>query len=794
MNPGKKHLLAAMLAASFGVAHADGVFVDAANAADMVYDDARGIMYVTNGTGVLRYDVLHNAMLPPIALGAGNLVGVDLSPDGHTLAVADAGQYDGKSMLHLVNLDTLTDSPATVLASTYGEYGLFDVHYAHDGTLLVTASYGGSGWVPLRHFDPTTTTWTNVVLPVSIGQLITQNTMLASSADRRTIGLGESNISDGRWGVYDAAVDHFDSRDGYQNGTSMFNYDVGVSNDGTQFAIQGYSNSHPATYVYDSSYRLLTSFSSSNSAAVPTHVAYHPTEPKLFAPTLGTTLVTVYDTNTFQAIGSYDFIDTFKSIGAGFQQGHTRVSNDGSLLMVSVTGGVRYLRLYAPLSVQPVTATSSGGRTQIALKGAVGDHGTIAYATDSEPAHGKAFVDGSTLTYVPAVGFSGTDTFTYAAYYGKAKLTSTVTVTVTANNSAYSPVVSFSTLPVLRSTTSAPNRTGVPGDFTGDGTSDLLWFNPTTSQVGYWTMTAATTHDAGKAAPVTRQGTTIYNVTPGYFVGATGDFNGDGFADLVFTSANRDLWLWTNDQHGHWSSSLIGSYPANWQLVGAADIDGDGIDDLLWLDPSDCQFAYWLMNGNVRKSYRIAPVTCGYYPVGVGYYTSSGTASVLWSSAANDLYVWDAQGGGFSSHNLTNAMTQLGTGNVDTRYIWSFGGGWAGQGMGVEWFDPAARAGFGALLSRPTTSSTTTMPTWAGTAWVDKPESGGYLLRNGYNRSALYVLDRVRGKIGTSGMLVDSGASYSGVAPIPMGQTWTYPAGWYVIGAPSNGAAPLPWR
>lgn len=361
----------------------------------------------------------------------------------------------------------------------------------------------------------------------------------------------------------------------------------------------------------------------------------------------------------------------------------------------------------------------------------------------------------------------------------------------------YSPTVSFGYLPALQVATPKPASPYVANDFNGDGTSDLLWFNPTLSQVGYWTMTATTTGVSFAGGGVTRTGARIFNVTPGYFVGASGDFNNDGYADLIFTSAKRDLWLWTNNQQGGFTSTEIGSYPSRWQLVGAGDVDGDGYDDLLWLDPSDCKFAYWTMRGATRTGYKIIPVACGYYPFGIGYYATSNRLSILWTSAAHDLYVWDSTPNGFVSTNLP----------VDLTNVWAFGGGFMGNSMGLEscqlYNTPNTPSDLGdvagALYSRLFDARGNQTGFSGGLEWSGGGEcqlgSGGYLIQaNGVNATALYTINSTNATIYTGG-LPGSDIVFSGNAPDYTGYDgWIYPLGWYVVGAPANGTAPLPWH
>jgi hypothetical protein len=343
------------------------------------------------------------------------------------------------------------------------------------------------------------------------------------------------------------------------------------------------------------------------------------------------------------------------------------------------------------------------------------------------------------------------------------------------------PTVSFSALPALQVTTPKPGTTHVPGDFNGDGVSDLLWFNPTLSQVGYWTMSTS--------SGVVQTSVQKYNVTSGYFVGAVGDFNNDGYADIVFTSAQNDLWLWTNDQHGGFTSTEIGTYPSNWELIGAGDVDGDGYDDLLWLDPVDCKFAYWTMHGAVRTGFNVINIACGYYPVSIGYYTPSNRISIVWTSAANDVYIWDSTGSGFRSYNATSFFNEF-LGGITN--IWAFGGGYEGNGIGVEVNDFNGDGG-GGLINRTFDENGNQTGFEGGISWEGGPGawgSGGYLIEgNGVNETGLYAF----GGNTTQGVNISTNDVYNGNATATGNATafpgrwhWNVPSGWYVIGAPAN--------
>ncbi|WP_266182366.1 choice-of-anchor tandem repeat GloVer-containing protein [Dyella humicola] len=139
------------------------------------------------------------------------------------------------------------------------------------------------------------------------------------------------------------------------------------------------------------------------------------------------------------------------------------------------------------------------------------------------------------------------------------------------------------------------------------------------------------------------------SVAAGYYPATTGDFNGDGVADILWTSPNNDLYIWNGRAGGGFSPYYVGTYPAGWSVVGAGDVDGDGEEDIFWINASTHQFAYWLMSNDTRIGSHTVSYTAGYYPVAIGDFDGDGKTDVLWTSANHDLWLWSSTGSGFNS-------------------------------------------------------------------------------------------------------------------------------------------------
>lgn len=186
------------------------------------------VLYITAGSQLVRFDVPAGVSLPPLPIG-GNLMGVDALPGSRLLAVADSTTQNGTNRVHLVDTETSVVSEVS-FPLEFGEVGTFMVAWAGDGTLLISSSYGGSGWTPLRSYDPLTQQVTD------FGN-VRQNTMLTPSADRLTIALAEANISSGPVRAYNVSSVLIDT----SINTGWFTFEVAVSPHGRSFCVPTYS-------------------------------------------------------------------------------------------------------------------------------------------------------------------------------------------------------------------------------------------------------------------------------------------------------------------------------------------------------------------------------------------------------------------------------------------------------------------------------------------------------------------------------------------------------------------------
>lgn len=320
--------LGACLAVTAPAAHARVKFISAPNRVDIVYDDLRGLLYITSGSQLLRYQLSTKSFLTPVNVG-GSLEGIAISPDESTVAIADT-TYDANNNVNwiwLVNLDTLAVSQVQFPLGS-GSGGTFTVAYGGDGKLLVDSIYEGSGWVPLWLLNPSNGKETN------LGS-VNQDTMLATSHNGNVTALAGANDSGGPFGYYKFKTGTLN----FNGGTGWFNYEIGVNSDASIYAIPTYGG----TYIANQNLQLTGTVIGTYAGAQPVAAAFHPKKNLVYFPFATTTNVEVYNTTTWTEVKSYNFGSTFGTNGNyAFVNGRTKLSRDGSLLFVTVNNGVGY--------------------------------------------------------------------------------------------------------------------------------------------------------------------------------------------------------------------------------------------------------------------------------------------------------------------------------------------------------------------------------------------------------------------------------------------------------------------
>ena len=163
------------------------------------------------------------------------------------------------------------------------------------------------------------------------------------------------------------------------------------------------------------------------------------------------------------------------------------------------------------------------------------------------------------------------------------------------------------------------------GDFNGDGTSDILWYNPTTRAVDIWKIDTN-----GQWAGSVDVGTHPAGYSPRWLATstATAPAISSGTIRRRATSTSGSSTRTANGR----AALTSGPIRSGWQPLGAADFNLDGTDDIAWHNPDHQQHRHL---ADPERPVGAAASNIGSHPgrsvaVGVGDFDHNGVADIMW--------------------------------------------------------------------------------------------------------------------------------------------------------------------
>lgn len=295
------------------------------NIHDLVIDPAGEIIYATTqGASVHRFDAETGQALDSIVL-SGQLMGMDISPDGQFLLVANRTNDGPEATVYRVDLDTLAVTNITY-DNNADDFGPLDVAIAANNTAIVMPSDYSS---LLRQIDlVTNTVIVRNDIPNYRFQQVNYGTVQHGHDRSKLI------VRDDDWDtafIYDADTDTF-------GGNVDLDYsEAAVDRSGGRIALAMLNGRVNGTRVVDSS--LNTVLQANN--PIPAYgggVLFDPLLDRLYVGDSATDAVFVYHSETLKEI-------TRLSVGGKIAGGEMVITDDGRTMVVETRTGMAVLSL-----------------------------------------------------------------------------------------------------------------------------------------------------------------------------------------------------------------------------------------------------------------------------------------------------------------------------------------------------------------------------------------------------------------------------------------------------------------
>ena len=197
------------------------------------------------------------------------------------------------------------------------------------------------------------------------------------------------------------------------------------------------------------------------------------------------------------------------------------------------------------------------------------------------------------------------------------------------------------------------------GDFNGDGKADFLW-RADDGTVTDW---------LGQAnGGFTGNGSNFnVNISSNWHIAGTGDFNGDGLADILWRADDGTVTDWLGQSKGGFAgngSNFNTNISSNWHIAGTGDFNGDGLTDILWR-ADDGTVTDWLgqstggFAGN-GSSFN-ANISSDWHIVSIGDFNGDATDDILWRNDNGTVTQWIGHTDGTITGNGANVNIPIST-------------------------------------------------------------------------------------------------------------------------------------
>src|SRR5207248_2534753 len=179
-----------------------------------------------------------------------------------------------------------------------------------------------------------------------------------------------------------------------------------------------------------------------------------------------------------------------------------------------------------------------------------------------------------------------------------------------------------------------------------------------------WEMQGTTVAAAGGVGP---------NPGPNWRIKATGDFNGDGHAGIVWQNVNGDALVWETNGFGVIGSADLGDPGQDWHVKATGDFNHDGRSDILWQNASG-EVVIWAMNGgSVTATADLGNPGASWHAIGSGDSNGDGCSDILWQNSSGEVVVWEMSG-----------ASVIAAGDLGNP-----GPAWHAQGLPLSWPPPS---------------------------------------------------------------------------------------------------------